>query len=449
MAQSKKDWECRYRSKENKNQIICENVTDANIQQVAKNVNATTESLKLIGNLTVFGNYFLLPSLKTLNLDGNKLISIPKNLSVMFVNLETLRLNVNKIKELSSDNFEGLNKLKNFYLNDNELERLNGGAFQSLGNLIHLELNNNNLQELDEHCFKGLQLLQNLKLNYNKLSTLTPGIFDYFVKGINIEIKNNRIKSIPNGLFNILKSVSTFDLSNNSISAIGTTAFQNVSIDINILENNNISTVPGSSFKNVTTNYMSFSGNPLNCDCDMTGFFINLAEKPGNYPPGGKCKKPTNKFKKDIAEFIYHGDSTNGKTLNATTIRNTLCTGCDLNNRCLNNAVCIPVNHTKTSCNCIDNFSGELCELAPVCLNKPCKNNGVCSRTGNDTYRCKCSSWWYGGVHCEVGKTTTVILIIAGVVIAVGTTAVVAFLAVRHSRNKNNYEKPQHQNEAT
>jgi hypothetical protein len=53
---------------------------------------------------------------------------------------------------------------------------------------------------------------------------------------------------------------------------------------------------------------------------------------------------------------------------------------------CANGGKC-----TNGSCECLENYSGKLCEIDEICKNKVCENNGICKNG-----KCVCTKNFFG-----------------------------------------------------
>lgn len=70
---------------------------------------------------------------------------------------------------------------------------------------------------------------------------------------------------------------------------------------------------------------------------------------------------------------------------------------------CLNGGSCF-VFGTNTFCSCVSPFSGTFCEVEntiPQCSPNPCLNEGTCTDNGDNTFSCECVEG-FGGDTCEV-----------------------------------------------
>jgi hypothetical protein len=85
-------------------------------------------------------------------------------------NAETLDLSGLKLTNVPP--LDVLSKLKTLNLDNNRLSTLPEGCFKELTALQRLDLSNNRLSTLEEGCFTGLTALKWLYLSYNQLTTL-------------------------------------------------------------------------------------------------------------------------------------------------------------------------------------------------------------------------------------------------------------------------------------
>ena len=201
----------------------------------------------------------------------------------------------------------------------------------------------------------------------------------------------NSISEIPNGLFGIKEDISLLELSNNKISKIADKAFQNSNIKGSLLLNyNRLKYIPLTAFYNMKFGALYLRNNPLVCDCDFYKFL--MLKQTGRI--FGSCASPLTLATKALTDIRK--------------LKSEVCTICDFNSTCYDNAVCSPLNETAFKCNCSENYEGKNCEIKKkldICnTTKPCRNNATCVNVNETTYSCHCSNE-FEGVNCDVSKS--------------------------------------------
>ncbi|GBM84967.1 Delta-like protein C, partial [Araneus ventricosus] len=74
------------------------------------------------------------------------------------------------------------------------------------------------------------------------------------------------------------------------------------------------------------------------------------------------------------------------------------------NNPCQNGGTCTVAGNTY-KCACLENFSGDKCEIeSDPCADNPCKNGGTCKANGK-SYKCSCPEN-FSGDNCEIDPCT-------------------------------------------
>ena len=141
----------------------CSQVTTARLQALTGTLHLGREGIVDLQS----GDFADLTSLRTLDLLGNDLETLPEGLFQGLASLETLALERNALTELPDGLFEGLASLNILYLFDNELGTLPEGLFEGLANLSILSLNDNNLRTLPDGIFEDLASLRSMSLDNN------------------------------------------------------------------------------------------------------------------------------------------------------------------------------------------------------------------------------------------------------------------------------------------
>nr|ABB21089.1 variable lymphocyte receptor A [Eptatretus stoutii] len=100
-------------------------------------------------------------------------------------------------------------------LQSNKLSSLPRTAFHGLNKLTYLDLNYNKLQTLPPGVFDHLVTLETLGLSNNQLKSLPEGVFDKLTKLTRLELGSNQLRSVPEGAFESLSSLNNIMLTNN------------------------------------------------------------------------------------------------------------------------------------------------------------------------------------------------------------------------------------------
>ncbi len=141
----------------------CSQVTTARLQALTGTLHLGRKGIVDLQS----GDFADLTSLRTLDLLGNDLETLPEGLFQGLASLETLALERNALTELPEGLFERLANLNILYLFDNELGTLPEGLFEGLANLSILSLNDNNLRTLPDGIFEDLASLRSMSLDNN------------------------------------------------------------------------------------------------------------------------------------------------------------------------------------------------------------------------------------------------------------------------------------------
>ncbi|XP_054859251.1 extracellular matrix protein 2-like [Eublepharis macularius] len=138
--------------------------------------------------------------LKTLYLAENEITYVPAGIFLGLPNLEWLDLSKNKLVSsgLHSETFKNLTKLKRLNLDGNRLTTI--PALPS--SLQELKMNDNNLDGLQRNNVRGLFKLLTLELEGNQLhdGNVLPTAFKPLSRLVYLRLDRNRFRAIPSGL---------------------------------------------------------------------------------------------------------------------------------------------------------------------------------------------------------------------------------------------------------
>lgn len=163
------------------------------------------------------------PSLEYLNLDFNKIIDFPSEMSGANIScrLKELRLSYNYISKISSDCLANLNELQSVDLSYNRVHNVSEYSFANLRNLVYLNLAGNAVEFIAERAFSRLPRLQVLDLRHNRLVEFTTEHFENVSSeetNWSMNVSYNRISSLVGGGPPLL--INTLDLSHNLLESL-------------------------------------------------------------------------------------------------------------------------------------------------------------------------------------------------------------------------------------
>ncbi|XP_016980214.1 LOW QUALITY PROTEIN: protein artichoke [Drosophila rhopaloa] len=264
---------------------------------------STLMALKLSQNrLTGLGGApWVLPELRSLDLNGNSLTELPSNIFEELENLQSLNLSGNhltpltgalfkpldrlqvidlsrcNIRQISGDLLAGLQDLKQIYLNDNQLQELQDGSFVNLWNISYIDLSNNHIGSIRSGAFVNVMKLQKLNLRGNQLSAfkgeyfntgtgieeldisdnqlsyLFPSSFRIHPRLREIRAANNKFSFFPAELISSLQYLEHIDLSHNQLKTIEELDFARLPrLRVLLVSNNQLDMVSEMAFHNST-----------------------------------------------------------------------------------------------------------------------------------------------------------------------------------------------------
>lgn len=183
-------------------------------------------------------------SLRSINLDENRLRSLSEDVFAYFVNIEELSIRENQLNSIDKKTFMGLRalqkltlpnnhiKIRNYedsqgFFNEtkalkvlnltcNEIMYINVYFFKDLDHLKELILSNNHIIAIHREAFKDLISLENLDLSFN---SIVSGYSDWFRNKKSLKVisfAKNDFQCI-NDMFQEAKSLEQLDLGHNKL----------------------------------------------------------------------------------------------------------------------------------------------------------------------------------------------------------------------------------------
>ncbi|KAJ8401799.1 hypothetical protein AAFF_G00377700 [Aldrovandia affinis] len=164
-----------------------------------------------------------------LELNSNRITSLPPDLFIRYRNLERLHLQNNSIKAISNRAFSGLYKLRKLFLGQNGITKLKAGIFRDLQNLEWLSLLNNSLKHIPRKSFcLEMPRLNWLEMEGNMISTLQGSSLQECTALTVLALRRNQIQSIEEGTFSSMQRLIDLDLSVNRIQEMPPSLFRNL-----------------------------------------------------------------------------------------------------------------------------------------------------------------------------------------------------------------------------
>ncbi|XP_061713362.1 chaoptin-like isoform X1 [Cydia pomonella] len=221
----------------------------------------------------------LLPYLKYLNLDYNRIVDIVideshKNVTLA---LNSIRISYNFISSIRCRTFTNMPDLRNLDLSYNRINNLTKHSFTNLPNLRYLSLAGNIIDSVEPETFANLPKLEILELQGNNFTyfpldaffnvshadiTFTLNVSRNNIRSIDgdstvsvniFDCSHNDLHEVPNNIFLVFEStIRQIILSHNKIMHISSEAFGQAShLEILDLHKNNINSIKRKSFSDL------------------------------------------------------------------------------------------------------------------------------------------------------------------------------------------------------
>ncbi|XP_041978148.1 chaoptin-like [Aricia agestis] len=229
-------------------------------------------------------------SLGTINLKGNRISQIYKNVFPVTMPVKEINLSFNDlyyvhpqsfsnltgslhVLELSSTLFSGyfpfeiddsLENLSWLSFDNNDFHILRLSEILSFPNLKYLNLDYNRIVDIviDDDGNNASLSLSNFRMSYNFLSFLPTRTFAYMPELRNLDLSYNRIGNLTKNSFANLSNLRYLSLAGNIIDSIEREAFSNLpKLEILELQSNNLTSLSLDSFYNISNQFIIFTLN--------------------------------------------------------------------------------------------------------------------------------------------------------------------------------------------
>lgn len=171
------------------------------------------------------GTFDNVPKLEYLQLDGNLLNTLPNGIFAKNDKLKMLSLMSNAISYLPDNLLEKNTKLEKLYLQENNIKTLHDDFFKNNSRLIDVFLYDNQLEKLPSSLGTNKVLLKKIFAQYNNIEQIPESLKNLNALS-NLDVSYNKIKSVPEGLIEKMISLASsnkevsIDLSYNDIKNI-------------------------------------------------------------------------------------------------------------------------------------------------------------------------------------------------------------------------------------
>ncbi|XP_071537881.1 uncharacterized protein haf isoform X5 [Panulirus ornatus] len=237
------------------------------LEETLENLNLQDNRLATVPSVALAN----LKKLKLLDLSGNHITNIPDE-AFKDLRLSTLKLADNELT-LSGRSFAGLERtLQNLNLKGTQLRTL-PPALLNLPVLAFLDVAQNQIRGLEGGALRNLHSLTALNLERNLLQTLeVEGFIGVNDTLSSLSLLNNLITDFPREALNTLTELRVLDIGFNLIAEIPVDGFRGVkSLTLLALDGNPLTTVPIEAFNHLNTSLrgLSVGGRFLHCDCKV------------------------------------------------------------------------------------------------------------------------------------------------------------------------------------
>uniref|UniRef100_A0A6P7FYT5 Protein artichoke-like n=1 Tax=Diabrotica virgifera virgifera TaxID=50390 RepID=A0A6P7FYT5_DIAVI len=192
-----------------------------------------------------------LPSLRLLDLSGNRIQSLGEDQLKNLHHLRKLYLNSNFLRILQERSLEGLIKLETLDLSDNRISEVHPLAMRSTSELKFLNIAHNQLTLIGPSLLSNAKNLRKLYAGHNQLAEILSQSFDENLNLEELDLASNLLVQFPHTIYG-LEKLKKLDLSSNRLKNINSTIVSSLTNLREIkLSKNFIQILEGNSFGNL------------------------------------------------------------------------------------------------------------------------------------------------------------------------------------------------------
>ena len=186
-------------------------------------------------------------SLEWLNLSVNSLAFLPSDVFSTLKKLEALDLSKNQLTNIPPTLFSSTHSVKYLFLNYNNLLPFDTVTFESLSQLMYLNVKNSHLSKAPS--IVGIRSLEMLVLSHNNLTNLNSNYFSGIFSLIYLSVEYNYVGELVEGLFKDLHSLQILYFNDNLLKKINRRAFgDHAELKFVSFANNHLKSIPVDSF---------------------------------------------------------------------------------------------------------------------------------------------------------------------------------------------------------
>nr|XP_029727427.1 LOW QUALITY PROTEIN: toll-like receptor 6 [Aedes albopictus] len=188
--------------------------------------------------------------IRTLDISGNRLVSLKKGQFKGLREAEILDLSHNNLTKLDASHVSDLTKMTWINVSHNALTEITRGTFARNAVLRVLNMAFNNIKKIDSNTFRGMRFLRRLYLHDNMISDVGRGTFGSVTRIGTIDLARNRIKKVDYQMFFQLNYVEIINLAENEIVEIQKDSFKDLYLTHINISYNRLETIEPKSFIN-------------------------------------------------------------------------------------------------------------------------------------------------------------------------------------------------------
>ncbi|XP_038068433.1 leucine-rich repeat-containing protein 15-like [Patiria miniata] len=244
--------------------------------------------------------------LQILYADDNILANLSPTTLQGFFNLTELHIANNRLVFISPTALSQITMLRSLYLDGNALTSLLGGIFLNKPDLVELSITNNQLSELHPDSFLGLDSLERLYLAGNRLVFVNSEMFWQMPGLTTMDFSQNKLEVVDFINCSLLSNLQNILLADNSIHDISYILGHCDKLQVLNLSFNQIRVVPVDSLTGGSRalSRLELEGNPLQCDCRLTGLRDWLRNNPPSLLP--RCQGPPQNSGAVVSDLDIH-----------------------------------------------------------------------------------------------------------------------------------------------